>query len=124
MNINDFTDEIVEEVIKDIPRRAKAQIFGTSKNNVSDVTGKPIPKKQIVSKIAREIDELDAIKLKKMREDFDKMKLQVTDQKSLAGKEGQGPEMLVQKPQKQQDDAVSKMLRNSKSTGEVRDGGG
>ena len=114
MNINDFTDEIVEEIIKDIPRRAKKQIFGTSQGNVSDVTGKPIPKKQIVSKISREIDQLDAIKLKKMREDFDKMKLQTSQSKPLDE---------IQKA-KQVDNIVDKTLKNSLSTGENKGGAG
>lgn len=114
MNINDFTDEFVEEVIKDIPRRAKAQIFGTSKNNVSDVTGKPIPKKHIVSKISREIDQLDAIKTKKLREEFDKMKLQSSQSKPL-------DEI---KKSKKADNIVDKTLKNSLSTGENKGGAG
>lgn len=122
--IGQFTDEFVEQVVKGVPREAKTQIFGSKPNEkISDVTGKPVPTKKALTQLSQATDQLQAIKLKKMREELARMKLQVTENKSLAGKEGQGPEMPTEKPKKH-DNIVEQTLKNARSTGEIRGGGG
>lgn len=111
MNINDFTDEMIEQG-KGATRRVIHQIVQDPK--VSEVTGKPVPSKKVVSKISQEVNQLTAIRLEETRKELDKMKLQTSQNKSLDE---------IQKTKKD-DDIVDQTLKHSLSTGENKGGGG
>lgn len=113
MNMNDFTDEMIEQG-KGATKRVIGQIVGSPVGNpkVNEFTGKPIPSKKILTKISREADQLALARLKKTRENLDKMKLQRSENKSLAE---------IQK-EKKVDNIVDQTLKNAQSTGEIKGG--
>jgi len=139
--IGQFTDELVElgkdtgktfvrDVVKGVPQSAKSQILGTEpakldqSKKTSLVTDKPIPSKQAMSQLSQATSQLQTTKLRQVRKRLEEMRLKATEQKSLAGQKGTGPEISVSKPKAPVDNAVQKMLKNARSTGEVRGGGG
>ena len=128
--IGQFTDEFTNEVIKGIPKAAKAQILGsneptkpTQDKKLSPVTGKPVPSKQAMSQLSQATASLQMTKLQQVRKRLEEMRLKVTENKPLAGVKGTGPEMSTEKP-KPKDNIVEQTLKNAQSTGEIRGGGG
>lgn len=117
--LGDFVDE-VEEVTKDTVKgiviEAKKQVFD---KKVDPITNKPVPTKKVLTQLTQATKQLQQTKLQKIREELDKQRLKVTDQKAKPTQPGQGPELSAEKP-KPADDAVQKTLRNSQSTGESR----
>lgn len=111
MNINDFTDEIIEQG-KGATRRVIHQIVQDSK--VNEFTGKPVPSKNVVSKISQQVDKLTAIRLEEARKKLDQMKLQSSQSKPLDE---------IQKAEKE-DNIVDQTLKNAGSTGEFKAGAG
>ena len=111
MNINDFTDEMIEQG-KGATRRVIHQIVQDPKTN--EFTGKPIPSKKVLTKISQEADQLALARLKSTRENLDKMKFQAVKKKSLEEIENA----------RKVDNIVDQNLRNSLSTGENKGGGG
>lgn len=117
--------KFVKDVVKGVPAAAKNQIVGEQKpkdeknqKKVDPTTSKPVPSKKMLTQLTQATTQLQQAKLQKVREELDKIRLKVTEEKPLAGKEGQGPAMPVEKP-KQQDNAVQAMLRSSKTTSEM-----
>ncbi len=109
--LGDFVDE-VEEVTKDTVKgiviEAKKQVFD---KKVDPITNKPVPTKKVLTQLTQATKQLQQTKLQKIREELDKQRLKITP-----------PEKKLEMEQKKKlvDDAVSKTLRNSQSTGEVR----
>lgn len=138
--LGDFTDEFVElgedtgkklvrDVVKGIPQTIKQQLTRpmTDEDKKTDpTTGKPVPTKKILTQLTQATAQLQQTKLKKIREELDKQRLKVTDEKQkLAPIEskktaGQGPIMpeSAETDKAPQPDAVAATMRNSKSTGE------
>jgi hypothetical protein len=117
--------KFVKDVVKGVAKSAKNQIVGEQKpvddkpkKNIDPTTNKPVPSKKMMTQLTQATAQLQMQKLQKVREELDKIRLKVTDEKPLAGKPGAGPEMPVVKA-KPQDDAVAATIRNSKSTGEM-----
>lgn len=133
--------KFVKDVVKGVPKAAKQQITGDDKNyqdikdsspqqdkkqvkNTDPVTGKPPPTKKMLTQLTQATSQLQMQKLQKVREELDKIRLKVTDEKQKlapgesAKSTGQGPEMPEEKP-KEQGDVVATTLRNAQSTGET-----
>lgn len=124
--------KVVNDVAKGILKSAQNQVFGEKKHQedktkkVDPTTGKPVPTKKILTQLTQATAQLQQAKIKKLREELDKQRLKITDEKQkLAPIEsaktiGHGP--IVQESSEQEKgpppEAVQATLRNSKSTGE------
>lgn len=120
--ISSITDEVGEQ-LKDFGRIAKKQITSNVSNETKDpkkdkkvdpVTGKKPPTKQQLSTLQQQTAQLAQARLKKVREELEKQRLQVTQVQ--AGK----PQEQASNAKKPKDDAVAKTLKASKSTGEFK----
>lgn len=133
--IGDFTDEIVDSV-EYMAKSAKKQITGPApqtaknQNDVTDqkpdqkaakidpMTGKPIPTQKTLSQLSQATNQLQMAKLKKIREELDKMRLHITEK-------GAKPGEIVEEPKKKPvDDAVARTLKSSSQTGEFKGAAG
>lgn len=152
--IGQFTDEFVElgqdtakkfvsDVVKGVPKAAKAQITGKPSqdgNNtlqsgdrksdkviddkVSPVTGKPVPSQKVLTQLVQATNQLQMAKLKKLREDLEKQRLKTNVPDSAKASAGEaGPELPPEK-KKSVDDIVQQTLKNAGSTGEFKAGAG
>lgn len=139
--IKTVSDEVVSEV-KDMGRIAKAQISGQQTADSSQgetksvaktddkkdpITGKKPPTKQQLTDLKTKTAQLQAVKLKKVREELEKQRLKVTDEKAelspieAAKKQGHGPAVPTsESAEKAPDNAVANTLKGSKSTGEFK----
>lgn len=139
--VKDTGKKFVRDVVKGVPQTAKQQIVGNSnannannagtageinkdnKNNKSNkkvdpVTGKPVPSNRVLSDLKNATAQIAQMKLKQIREELEKQRLKVRDQKSgSSGQPAQGPEIPVEK-EKPKEDVIAKTLKQSKSTGE------
>jgi hypothetical protein len=137
--LGDFTDEIVESV-EYMAKSAKKQITGPapqaskSQDDTADkkadqkpdpkaaktdpMTGKPVPTQKTLSQLAQATNQLQMAKLKKLRDEFDKMKLQMTEKGAKPGEPVEEPE------KKPPDDAVARTLKSSSQTGEFKGAAG
>lgn len=114
--------KFVKDVVKGVAQSAKNQIVGAAedKQKVDPMTNKPVPTKKMMTQLTQATKQLQQTKLQKIREELDKQRLKVTGADSAKASSSQaGPEIPVTK-KPSTDDAVSKTLRNSQSTGEAR----
>lgn len=130
--IPNITDEVGEQ-LKDFGKVAKKQVTGDdstkpqenirslddARDKKDPITGKKPPTKQQLSTLQQQTAQLAQARLKKVREELEKQRIQVTQAKQVNQvQSGLGPE--VKKTEKKQDDAVAKTLKASKSTGEFK----
>lgn len=85
----------------------------------SPVTGAPVPSKQVLTQLTDAVDKLEAVKLKKIREELTKQRNKVKDPSTSSGQvAGQtGSEIPVEK-NKLNPNAVTDTLNKSRQTGE------
>lgn len=130
---------VKRDLVKGVPLAAKQQIMGSddskpgevNKNNkvnednksnkkIDPVTGKPIPSKRALSDLKNATAQMAQMKLKKIREELEKQRMKITDEQRKKMEQGKtpGPEIPVE-PEKPKEDVVAKVLKASKSTGEM-----
>ncbi len=104
-----------------------AQKHSGPKAKVDPVTGKPPPTKPMLRNLQQEIRELDTLKKQKLKQQLlAELEKQRMKESGEEGEEvtlpGAGPAMPREKKPKLDPGAVSRMMRNAKSTGEARGG--
>lgn len=143
----DTAKTFVRDVVKGIPQTAKAQIVGSGAANdqggqvnegnkdakankvakkTDPVTGKPVPQKPQLQHLTHAAAQLRLAKLKQVREELEKQKLKISDQKAAlspieaAKKQGMGPAMPTESAEKAPDNSVANTLKGSQGTGEFK----
>lgn len=128
-NFADEAGEVIKDTTRDIVVEAKKQVLGKKdKDNKKQdpVTGKPVPSKKALTQLTQATAQLQFAKLKKVREELEKQRLKVADNKQKlapiesAKTAGKGPVMAEPGEQEKAPppEAVTATLRGSKSTGE------
>lgn len=148
--LGDFGDKAFEQLedvkntavreVKSLPKAVKSQVAGPSDNQMSiatgnevrdkkqdpsgkkmdPVTGKPVPSKKLLTQITTATAQVAMSRLKSLREELAKQRLKTEAVQEGKAKEGEaGPEIKKEEP-KPKEDAISKMLKASKSTGEAK----
>ncbi|MCL4390110.1 MAG: hypothetical protein M1484_03725 [Patescibacteria group bacterium] len=118
---NKFSDELgekLEEGVRVVKKQVTAKPAPPSPDDKKDlVTGKPVPSKPVLTKLNQQVAQLAQMRIKKVREELARQRLK-TSQMNQTNQTNQTVEPApVQKPA---DDAVAKMLKSSKSTGEFK----
>lgn len=156
--LGDFGDKAFEQLenvkntavreTKSFPKMVKKQVVGTDQDQTMDkgkgmqekkqdkgggkfdpVTGKPIPSQQMVATLSAQTAQLARMRMKKVREELEKQRLKVTDEKQklapveAAKAAGMGPVVPAEGAEtekKPKSEAVAATLKGSKSTGEFK----
>ena len=110
-NLNNFKDELGELALE-TAKTVKKQITRKPADPAADKSQPPAPSKKVYNQLTKAVADLAKIRLDKVREELEKQRLKTTkNQRPTAN----GENAQVEKPV---DDAVQKMLKASKSTGE------
>jgi hypothetical protein len=137
---------VVDDVVKGIPKtmvqQVGAQVGGMNsggdqigqmleqgnqtnsqgKKAPDPITGKPVPSKRVLSDLKNAVAQLSMKKLQQVREELDKQRNKVSDDKAPP-KEGIGPQVKTEE-KKQDDGAVARMLKSFNQTGEFKGSAG
>ena len=109
--LNNFADEL-EELALETAKTVKKQITQKPVDPAVDKSQPPAPSKKVYGQLTKAVADLAKIRLDKVREELEKQRLKVVN--------NQGTRNKIQTDQEKApvDDAVQKMLKASKSTGE------